>query len=94
MLPFLRKDYKNTGVIVSKRKPDDIDGNKLEEPDDNQSLKACMLDFAKSAKADDHAGMATAFRAAFQSLEKQPHDEVEHDTNSYDDQNSKAASND
>lgn len=88
MLPFLNKNYKQSGVIVHDRKPDE----KPEEKDqEDQGLMACMQDLKKALESGDMKAASVAFKAAFQSCDEQPHVEGEHvSPHTYDAQNRKA----
>lgn len=88
MLPFL-KPKTVAGLIVSTRKKD---GSGIEEQhsegDEGAPIEACAEDLIRAVHAKDAKGVAAAFRAAFEILEMEPHEEADHD---YDSQNEKAA---
>lgn len=73
MLPFL-KVKRDAAVIVRERKPDEISP----ENHENDELKIAAQDLIDAVHNKDVAAVAKAFRAAFDLLEVQPHDEVEH----------------
>lgn len=82
------------GVIMSTRKPDGGKEEKGMEGEDH-ALEACSEDMIRAFHAKDVKALAKAFRAAFECLEMEPHDEVEHDSeapspHSYDAQNIEA----
>ena len=76
MLPFL-KPKQVAGLIIQKRASD---GSKEEKPEDSQDqgLEAAAEDFIRAVHAKDAKGVAAAFRAAFEMLESEPHEEGPH----------------
>jgi hypothetical protein len=77
MLPFLkRKDESGASAPVDPAKQmitrdeDDLDHDHLE---------VAMEELSHALKAEDYKAAAEAFRAAFDLLEVQPHDEYPHD---------------
>ena len=74
MLPFL-KDLKEASVSapveVQKREPD---GEK-----EYDALESAMEDYCHAEERKDYALMAEAFRAAFEILESEPHEEYSHE---------------
>lgn len=74
MLPYVKIRRPSSGVVIETRKPD----VKPEDSDDS-GLQAAMSDFADALDSRDTKAMASAFRAAFDMLEMQPHDEVSHE---------------
>lgn len=71
MLPFLKKRKQDAGIAMEYRKPDD------EESVDG--LEVAMKDLCDAEEKKDYKAMAAAFRAAFEMLEVQPHEEAPHD---------------
>jgi hypothetical protein len=75
MLPFLKqKQAKDAGVITQLRSPDEG-----QEQDSSSGLEMAMQDFSRASDAKDFKGMAAAFKAAFDILESEPHDEISHE---------------
>jgi len=75
MIPFLKKrDEASASSSVDKieRKPDE------DKEEDYDGLEACMSELAAALKSEDHKAAAVAFRSAFDMLEMQPHEEVDH----------------
>ena len=74
MLPFL-KDLKEASVSqpapVQKREPD--------EEQEYDALESAMEDFCHAEERKDYQAMAEAFRAAFEILESEPHEEYGHE---------------
>ena len=73
MLPFLKHKQEAAVAIPvesEKRKPD--------HEEEYDSLHACMEELTAAVHAKDAAAAAEAFRAAFQILESEPHEEAEH----------------
>lgn len=88
MLPFLKPKLQ-TGLIVSKRKPDEAS----EEPkhtDDSEmeALEVCMQDLIRALGSKDDKAAAKAYKAAFECCESYPHEEADH---SFDSMNELAA---
>lgn len=79
MLPFLRKknEHAQTGVIVQTRNPH----NTEEKQEDNTGIHACASDLIDAVHAKDIQGVADAMKSAFDILEMQPHDEINHKEN-------------
>lgn len=73
MLPFLKKNIKPTGISMIVRSPDE---GKEESMD---MLETAMADLADAMEAKDSKRMAAAFRAAFEMLEMEPHEEYPHE---------------
>jgi hypothetical protein len=59
-----------------------------EDGDGDHALIACAEDLIRAIHAKDAQSVADAFRAAFEVLESEPHDEAPH---SYDEMNAQAA---
>lgn len=78
MLPFL-KLRKAAGGVITQVRPHD-EGKEPEGED--AGLEMAMEDFCAAHESKDYAGMAKAFRAAFDMLEVQPHDEISHEDQS------------
>ncbi len=74
MLPFLKQKQPG-GVTTEYRKPD----QEPEQDESDQVLIACMQDFSQALTEGNHKAAASAFRAAFDLLEMEPHNEIEHD---------------
>ena len=72
MLPFLKAKEASVSMPAEsvKRKPD--------EEEDMDYLEGCMAELCEAVKSGDAKGAAAAFRAAFQILESEPHEEGEH----------------
>lgn len=79
MLPFL-KAKRQTGLIVSQRKPDGGKEELYEEGNENAGLEACAEDLIRAVHAKDAEAVARAFKDAFELCETQPHDEYDHET--------------
>jgi hypothetical protein len=77
MLPYLQSKKKSgAAMAVVVRKPDE--NQSVESPaKDNSDLEVAMQDIMEAHERKDYKGMARAFRAAFEILESQPHDESE-----------------
>lgn len=73
-LPFL-KPKAVAGVIISQRKPDGSNESTGMEGDEDAGLNASAADLIRAIHAKDEARVAAAFRAAFQILESEPHEE-------------------
>ena len=71
MIPFLKDKQASVASASApiQRKPDED-----AEPD-YDGMEACMSELAAALKADDSKAAAVAFRAAFDLLESQPHEE-------------------
>lgn len=76
-LPFLKPRNKSFGLIVQERAPDGSHENK---PDDHkdQALITCGEDLIRAVNAKDAQSVADVFRAAFDILDSEPHEEGEH----------------
>lgn len=74
MLPFLKRERKETGIIVEHRKPDVEPKDEAED----DSLETAVDDFFKAYAARDIKAGAAALRAAFQIVDAEPHHEGEH----------------
>lgn len=75
MLPYLKRQKEASVSPVPdkiERKPDS------EEEESFDYLEGCMGELASALKADDHQAAAAAFRAAFEILEMEPHEEEPH----------------
>ena len=75
-LPFLTKPRQMGGTIIEHRKPDQPESSE----DDNyldEGLLQAAKDLCRAVQEDNHGAVAKAFKAAFQILESQPHDENE-----------------
>ncbi len=79
-LPFLkRKQAGIAGPMVEYRKPDaEGEGHNDKEPNEDEGLRACARDLISAVQASDEAGVAKAFKAAFEICESYPHEEGEH----------------
>lgn len=86
MLPFL-KPKPQTGVLVKEIKSS---GEVKENHDEDHGLIACAEDFIRAVHTKDAEAAAKAWRAAFELLELEPHEEGSN-TNSYDEMNEQAA---
>jgi hypothetical protein len=87
LLPFLKKNSGQAGLIVKEREPDS--DNKEMATDD---LAEISQDLINAVHAHDKQGVMDALSAAFACLDAQPHEEGEHiSPHSYDSQNQKAA---
>ena len=89
LLPILKNNAKQTGVMVKNRKPDSPE----KQPSKNEDLEVCAKDIMHAINTKDIKGLAEAIRAAFQVLESEPHEEgphIESEPHSYDAQNQKA----
>lgn len=78
MLPFLKPQRKQDGIATQVRASD---YDKKAEGGDvgDEGLEAAMKDFCDAEERKDYKAMAAAFKAAFEMLELQPHEEVEHE---------------
>jgi hypothetical protein len=68
ILPFLKFKKNQTAVNVQH----------MGEPD--SQLLNIAADFIASIKSSNEEGVAAAFKAAFNHLEKQPHEEISHES--------------
>lgn len=66
--------------MLTKVRPSDTPTDEKEES--NSGLLAGAQDLVRAIQADDHKGVAEAFKALFQLCESEPHDEIEHDNDS------------
>jgi hypothetical protein len=74
-LPFLKlKNSRQDGVITQVRPTDEG----KEPAEDLSGLEAAMADLCHAEEAKDYKGMAKAFKAAFEMLESEPHNEYPH----------------
>lgn len=96
-LPFLRPKAV-AGLIISQRKPDGGKEETHSQENEGEGLESAMGDLCRAMASKDEKSMAAAFRAAFQILESEPHDETSdssdmpaEDDNSFDAQNIRAA---
>lgn len=76
MLPFLRPKAQ-VGITV-KTRPSDSDDTQMDESSDSEGLESAMEDLCHALDAKDYRRAADAFKAAFDMLESQPHEEVPH----------------
>jgi hypothetical protein len=78
MLPFLKPQRKDAGVIVSTRLPDG--GAKMDHQEGHEldGVKAAAADLIRAVHAKDESAVASALKAAFEILDSMPHDEGEH----------------
>ena len=75
MIPFLRKkDEASTSMPADKIKREPDEGKE----DDYDSLEAACEDLGNALAAKDWKAAAAAWRAGFDLLESQPHEEAEH----------------
>jgi len=74
MLPFL-KDLKEASVSA----PVDVKKREPDEEMEYDALESAMEDFCHAEERKDYQAMAEAFRAAFEILESEPHQEYEED---------------
>lgn len=76
MLPFLNKKNQSgiTSIVVKNRQPDET----TQESDKDDPIHACASDLIEAVHSKDVKRAAEAMRSAFEILEKQPHEEVEH----------------
>ncbi len=65
MLPFM-KPKAMTGLIISKRKPDDKPEETHSEGNENQGLEAAAEDLIRAVHSKDAKAVAAAMRAAFE----------------------------
>ena len=75
MIPFLkRKDDVSISVSPDsiKREPDE------DKEEDYDSLEAACEDLCNAIEKKDYKAMAAAWRAGFDLLEMQPHEEIHH----------------
>jgi DNA-binding GntR family transcriptional regulator len=77
-LPFLMKPKVSSTTIVEHRKPDETVGE--DSPDSNdEGLNSAASDLIDAVHSRDVKGAAAAMRAAFELMESQPHEEINHD---------------
>lgn len=74
MLPFMKIRRVDQGQVVEVRKSD-----KKQEDSEDDGLEIAMLDLAEALAIKDKKAAAAAFRAAFEILELEPHDEAPHE---------------
>lgn len=73
MLPFLKKQVKHQSGLLIKHRPADETSEKPES-----SLDLHAKDLMHAIAAQDVKAIASALKAAFDCLEMEPHDEIEH----------------
>lgn len=78
MLPFLKPKSQSGGVITSVRKPDGGEEKKQMEGEEDHAMIACAERLIRGMHAKDAKEVAAAFREAFECLELEPHEEIEH----------------
>jgi hypothetical protein len=76
MLPFLKKNISQPGMITQQRSPDS--SLETEEDDSGAGISAAAQDLIDAVHAKDSAGVASALKAAFDILDSEPHEENEH----------------
>lgn len=74
MLPFLKK--RMMASVIIKKDKDGIDDGSSSMSED-EGLKQACSDILRSISAGDADQMASAFRAAFQICDSQPHEEYD-----------------
>lgn len=74
MLPFLKNNKNQTGLVTEIRKPDKEDSN------DSEGLHAAMQDFMTAMEAKDIKAMAAAFKSAFLISDAAPHEEYDEES--------------
>lgn len=93
LLPILKKTPQ-VGLIITQRKPDEVDKAQPEEEGD-ASGEAAFQDIMEAIKSGDVKAGAKALRSAFEIFDSEPHEEGPHtddsDDNSFQSQNRKAA---
>lgn len=78
MLPFL-KQKRESGVIMRVRSPDGISSEQSsEDSNSDEGLMMAAEDICKGVESKDYKRIAAAFRAAFEILDSQPHEEGPH----------------
>lgn len=85
MLPYLKKQQNNFGLIVKEREPD----QKEAQPEENQALKECAKDLLAAISSGSAEAVADAFEAMVIACQDTPDEGAEDE--SYDAQNAKAA---
>jgi len=80
MLPFLKPRAISGAIVATKvRAPDNPESKAAEDKDNsNSGLLAGAQDLLRALQADDAKGVSEAFKAMFQILESQPHEEAPH----------------
>lgn len=77
-LPFLKPKHV-AGIIIQKRAADgQTPPEEMPEDHEDQALEAAAEDLIRAVHAKDGKSVAAAFRAAFDILESEPHEEAPH----------------
>ena len=82
----MKKEFKQSGVITSQRKPD---GGKEEQQED-QGLEVIAQDLIHGLETKNEKVIIAALRAAFEIFDSEPHKEGPHE-NDFEGQNALAA---
>ena len=94
MLPFF-KPRKSAGVMVSSVKMNGEKGEEHMEGEEDQGLMAASEELIRAVRQGDVEACARAWRAGFQILDSEPHEEGPHtneeESNDYDSLNQRAA---
>lgn len=92
MLPFLKNKKHMAGLIVQHREPDSKDEPKELEHEDRDELEIAAEDIISAIHSRSADKLAVALRAAFELMEKEPHEEGPHtNEDDFDSMNAKAA---
>jgi hypothetical protein len=70
----MKPKTQQTGIATVYRSP----GEDKEPSKDLEGIEAAMKEFCDAMERKDHKAMARIFSDAFDLLEKQPHEEIEH----------------
>lgn len=84
MSPSILHPNTIAGAIMAKKKPEggvEVEGEEspvidIGEESDDEGLNAAARDLMAALHAKDEAGVAQAFKSAFEILESQPHEEA------------------
>lgn len=91
-LPYLKRKQM-VGLISQKFASNGIkqpEETPTEEAPQDQGLDFCAHDLITAVHAKDVKGVTAALRAAFELMEKEPHEENNEEPNSFDDMNKQA----
>jgi hypothetical protein len=81
LLPFLKKNDRSVGLLVTRRTPDEKPASEITAPDEAghaEAIKACAQDLIDAVHAKDVARTAEAMKSAFEILDSLSHEEGPH----------------
>lgn len=76
-LPFLKPKRSEPTLIIKTRSPDGTMPESHSDDSEDAGLIAASEDLCKAIESKDYTAIAKAWRAGFEILESQPHDEAE-----------------